>query len=148
MIVVGIAVIAFAILQGSHYRMHLADSIVKPAGVFFGGASGIIGGLASFFGPMLIIYLLSIRGLSKNQFVSSISFLYISAVVPWAITLYLYGILDNELLLLSALATLPVTIGLVIGQRVRGHIGEAFFEKLIIGILVVSGCSMLWRAYQ
>ncbi len=148
LVVVGIAVIAFAILQGSHYRLHLADSIVKPAGVFFGGAAGIIGGLASFFGPMMIIYLLSIRGLSKNQFVSSISFLYISAVVPWAITLYLYGILDNELLLLSTLATLPVTIGLVIGQRVRGYIGEAFFEKLIIGILVVSGCSMLWRAYQ
>ena len=96
----------------------------------------------------MIIYLLSIPGLSKNQFVSSISFLYISAVVPWAITLYLYGILDNRLLMLSILATLPVTLGLAVGQRIRTRISEARFEYLIIGILVVSGCSMLWRAYQ
>ena len=148
LILVGLAVIAFAFLQGSHYRMRLPDAAVKPAGVVFGGAAGIIGGLASFFGPMMIIYLLSISGLSKNQFVSSISFLYISAVVPWSITLYLYGILDNRLLLLSTLATLPVTFGLVIGQRIRGSISEARFEYLIIGILIVSGLSMLWRAYQ
>ena len=148
LILVGLAVIAFAFLQGSHYRMRLPEAIVKPAGVLFGGAAGIIGGLASFFGPMMIIYLLSIPGLSKNQFVSTISFLYISAVVPWAITLYLYGILDNRLLILSLLATLPVTLGLLAGQRVRSRISEARFEYFIIGILVVSGGSMLWRAYQ
>jgi len=147
LVVVGIAVIAFAILQGSHYRLHLADRVVRPAGLFFGGASGLIGGVCSFFGPMLIVYLISIKGLSKNQFVSSISFLYVSAVVPWAITLYLYGILDQRLLIYSALATIPVTIGLLIGQRIRGHISEERFSYLIIGILVVSGVSMLWRAY-
>ncbi len=148
MVVVGIAVIAFAILQASHYRLHLADSAIKPAGLFFGGASGLIGGVCSFFGPMLIVYLISIRGLSKNQFVSSISFLYVSAVVPWAITLYLFGILDQRLLVYSALATLPVTLGLAVGQRVRRYISDERFSYLIIGILIVSGGSMLWRAYH
>jgi uncharacterized membrane protein YfcA len=148
MVLVGAAVIAFALLQGSKFRLHLPDRLVKPAGVLFGGASGLIGGVSSFFGPMLITYLISIRGLSKNQFVSSISFLYVSAVVPWALTLYIFGILDQRLLLYSALATLPVTLGLLGGQRVRKHISEARFQSLIIVILVVSGASMLWRAYQ
>ena len=148
MVVVGIAVIAFAILQASHYRLHLSDAAVRPAGLIFGGASGLIGGVCSFFGPMLIVYLISIRGLSKNQFVSSISFLYVSAVVPWAITLYLFGILDQRLLVYSAFATIPVTLGLLLGQRIRRHISDARFQYLIIGILVVSGISMLWRAYQ
>ena len=40
MYVVGCAVIAFAILQGSKFQLHLPDHLVKPAGVFFGGASG------------------------------------------------------------------------------------------------------------
>jgi uncharacterized membrane protein YfcA len=132
MILVGIAVIAFALLQGSRFRLHLPDKLVKPCGIFFGGASGVIGGVSSFFGPMLITYLISIRGLTKNQFVSTISFLYVSAVVPWAITLYLFD----------------MTLGLLIGQRVRGHISEARFQYLIVGILIVSGASMLWRAYQ
>jgi uncharacterized membrane protein YfcA len=122
--------------------------MVKPAGLFFGGASGLIGGLSSFFGPMLIVYLISIRNLDKNQFVSSISFLYVSAVVPWTVTLYLFGILDQRMLIYSALATIPVTIGLLIGQRIRRRISDARFQYLIIGILVVSGCSMLWRAYN
>ena len=148
LIVVGAAVIAFALLQGSKFRLHLPDRMVKPAGVFFGGASGLIGGVSSFFGPMMITYLISIRGLAKNQFVSIISFLYVSAVVPWALTLYWYGILDQRLLLYSIFATIPVTLGLLIGQRVRKYISEARFHYLIIGILVISGLSMLWRATQ
>jgi hypothetical protein len=146
MYLVGLAVIFFAILQGSRFRLHLPDRLVRPAGVFFGGASGLIGGVSSFFGPMLITYLISIRGLSKNQFVSSISFLYVSAVVPWTLTLYYFGILDERLLLYSAFATVPVTFGLLLGERVRGSISETRFRYLIIGILIISGLSMLWRA--
>ncbi len=148
LVVVGVSVIGFALLQGSRFRLHLPDPMVKPAGIFFGGASGLIGGLSSFFGPMLIVYLISIRNLDKNQFVSSISFLYVSAVVPWTITLYLFGLLDQRLLIYSSLATIPVTIGLLIGQRIRRRISDARFQYLIIGILVVSGISMLWRAYS
>ena len=146
LIVVGVAVIAFSLLQGSRFRFHLPDRWVKPAGVLFGGASGLIGGVSSFFGPMLITYLISIRGLAKNQFVSTISFLYVSAVVPWAFTLYWFGILDQRLLIVSTIATLPVTLGLLLGQRIRGHISEARYHYLIIGILIISGLSMLWRA--
>ena len=148
LLVVGFAVIAFAMLQGSSRRFYLADSMVKPAGAVFGLSSGLIGGISSFFGPMLVVYLISIRNLSKNQFVSTISFLYVSAVIPWAISLYLFGILDRTLLIYSVVATLPVTLGLVIGQRIRGHISEDKFKILIIGILLVSGASMLWRALQ
>ena len=148
LVLVGVAVIAFALLQGSRFRLHLPAHLIKPAGVFFGGASGLIGGISSFFGPMLITYLISIRDLGKNQFVGTISFLYVSAVVPWTITLYLYGILDEKLLLLSTFATVPVTLGLLLGQRLRARISDARFNYLIIGILVVSGLSMLWRAYQ
>ena len=39
-------------------------------------------------------------------------------------------------------------LGLVVGQRIRRHISDARFRYLIIGILVVSAVSMLWRAYQ
>ena len=148
LIVVGIAVVAFAMLQGSSYRFYLPEPAVKPAGAAFGLSSGLIGGISSFFGPMLFVYLISIRNLSKNQFVSAISFLYVSAVIPWAINLYLFGILDREMLIYSAVATLPVTLGLFGGQKIRGHISEEKFKFLIIGILLVSGASMLWRAFQ
>ncbi|MGD8419366.1 MAG: TSUP family transporter, partial [Gammaproteobacteria bacterium] len=113
-----------------------------------GGASGLIGGISSFFGPMLITYLISVRDIDKNQFVSSISFLYVSAVLPWTVMLYYYGILDGPVLTYSTFATIPVTLGLLIGQSVRKHISDARFRYLIIGILLISGVSMLWHAYH
>lgn len=148
LIFVGIAVITFAILQSSSYRLHLREDLIRPAGLFFGGASGLIGGICSFFGPMLIIYLISIPSLGKNQFTSTISFLYVSAVVPWAITLYLFGILDERLLFYSACGVVPVMLGQTLGRRLRERISEDRFKYLIIGILVISGISMLWRAYH
>ena len=148
LIVVGVAVIVFAILQASSYRFHLAEDRIRPAGAFFGLASGVIGGLSSFFGPMLVVYLISIPGLAKNQFVSVISFLYLSAVIPWAVTLYLFGILDQQMIVYSIAATLPVTLGLLVGQRFHSYISEDKFKLLIIGILLVSGTSMLWRGFQ
>ncbi len=148
LIVVGFAVIAFALLQGSSRRFYLPETAVKPAGAIFGLSSGLIGGISSFFGPMLVVYLISIRDLAKNQFVNTISFLYVGAVIPWAINLYLFGILDNTRLMVSIAATLPVTLALLLGQRVRGHISEEKFKILIISILLVSGVSMLWRAFQ
>lgn len=148
LIVVGIAVICFALLQGSSYRLYLPQSLIKPSGALFGLASGLIGGISSFFGPMLVVYLMSIRNLAKNQFVSIISFLYISAVIPWTINLYLFDILDNRLLIYSSAATLPIVIGMMLGQKIRGRLSEEKFKFLIIGILLVSGGSMLWRAFQ
>ena len=128
--------------------LHLPDHLVKPFGLLFGGASGLIGGLSSFFGPMLILYLISIRGLNKNQFVNSISFLYISAVVPWALMLYVAGMLDNQLLLVSVIAAIPVSLGLALGQRLRSRISDSRFRYLVLAILFISGGSMLWRAWQ
>ncbi len=148
LITVGIAVITFALLQGSRKRFYLSESMVKPSGAFFGISSGLIGGISSFFGPMLVVYLISIRGLNKNQFVNAISFLYVCAVLPWAMNLYFFGILDQHMLIFSLIATLPVTLGLALGQRIRGHISEEKFKFLIIAILLVSGASMLWRASQ
>ena len=148
LLVVGAVVLLFTALQASSYKFRLSEYAVKPAGAGFGLASGIIGGVSSMFGPMLIIYLLSVGGLSKNQFVSSISFLYVSAVVPWAISLYLFGILDNQLLVYSIIATLPVSVGLLGGRRLRGLISERAFQRLVLVVLVTSGGTMIWRAFN
>jgi uncharacterized protein len=146
LLVVGVAVIVFALVQGSSRRLVLPNRLVKPAGVVFGLASGVIGGLSSMFGPMLILYLLSVRDLAKDQFVSSISFLYLSAVVPWTIILYIYGVLDAKTLLYSSAATVPVALGMMVGQHLRQRISEQRFQKLVLAVLLGSGGTMLWRA--
>ena len=68
--------------------------------------------------------------------------------MPWTITLYLYGILDQRLLIYSACGVIPVMLGQTLGRRLRENISEDRFKYLIIAILVISGVSMLWRAYH
>ena len=98
------------------------------------------------FGPMLILYLVSVGNLAKDEFVSSISFLYVSAVVPWTFILMYFGVLDGERLLLSTLAAVPVSVGLYIGRQLRSHVSEQKFQKLVLVVLLASGSTMLWRA--
>ena len=146
LLVVGAVVIAAAILQGSSYRLNLSPSLEKPSGVLFGLASGLVGGLSSMFGPMLIIYLVSIPGLDKERFVATISFLYIACVVPWAIMLWWFGILDQNLVVLSSLATIPVVLGLFVGEALQKRVSDARFRKMVLVVLLLSGGAMLWRA--
>ena len=146
--IVGVTVIAFALLQASSRRFHIPPGLEKATGGVFGCAAGIIGGLSSMFGPMLIIYLVSIPDLVKDRFVGSISFLYIAAVIPWTINLFFFVLIDTANLILSSLALVPVTLFLMIVKRLRSRISEVRFRLLVIAILVLSGITMLWRAAQ
>jgi len=148
LLVVGIVVIAFTILQASSYKLRIPSCVEKPVGMVFGCASGLVGGLSSMFGPMLIIYLVSLPGLDKERFVASISFLYIACVVPWALLLMWFGVLTWHLTLLSTLATIPVVVGLLLGERLRGRVSDDRFSRLVLGVLLVSGGTMLVRAFN
>lgn len=147
LLLVGAVVIASTLLQASTYKLHLPTTLERPAGVIFGLASGVVGGLSSMFGPMLIIYLVSIRDLGKDRFVTSISFLYLACVVPWTLILLWFGLLDGRLVLLSTASALPVAAGMVIGQRLRHHVSDQRFNRLVLVVLMASGGTMLWRAF-
>lgn len=148
LLVVGAMVILSTVLQGSSYRLFIPARFEKPAGATFGLAGGVVGGLSSMFGPMLIIYLVSLSGFTKSQFVSSISFIYLGAVVPWVVTLMWFGVLDGPLLVASAAATIPVALGMVLGQMLRRHISEQRFHRLVLVVLLASGGTMIWRAFS
>ena len=146
LILVGVCVIAFTLLQISAFKLQLGPRWILPGGIIFGTASGIIGGISSMFGPMLIVYMMSLKDLGKDDFVSAISFLYVCAVVPWTISLFTVGLLRGPLLWGSVAAVIPVTIGMVLGQHLRTKISENRFQHLMLLILLISGSSMLWRA--
>jgi len=144
--VVGIMVICVTLIQGSRRKILIPDRFEKPAGIAFCGSAGLIGGLSSMFGPMMILYLVSLPALEKSQFVNTISFLYVGAVVPWTFLLILMGVLDTRLALISGLAVIPLAAGLLIGRSIRKYVGDSIFYRLILGMLIISGGSMIWRA--
>ncbi len=148
LLLVGVLVICFTILQGSSRKITIPTRLEKPAGVAFCGSAGLIGGLSSMFGPMMILYLVSLPALDKNRFVNTISFLYVAAVVPWVVIMVIAGVLDVPLAIVSALAIMPLAVGLIVGRLVRKYVQETIFYRMILGVLICSGISLMWRAWQ
>ncbi len=144
LITVGALVLAFTVLQYAQPDLRLPPRFERGAGVGFGLLGGLVGGLSSMFGPPLILYLVSLH-LDKARFVGAISFLYVSAVFPWAITLAVLGILDARTALWSAVAAVPVMLGVLLGTRLRARVAEAQFRRFVLVILLLSGSAMLWR---
>ncbi len=144
--IVGLMVIFFTLIQGSKRKIFIPVRYERSAGAAFCGSAGLIGGLSSMFGPMMILYLVSLPTLEKDKFVNTISFLYVGAVVPWTILLLGMGMMNARLALLSGLAVIPLLIGLLLGRSIRKHVRDSVFYRLILGVLIVSGGSMIWRA--
>ena len=148
LLLVGVLVICFTLVQASPQKITIPPNMEKPAGAVFCSGAGIIGGLSSMYGPLMILYLVSLSTLDKNRFVNTISFLYIGAVVPWVAILMITGVLDVRLASMSALAIIPLVVGLVAGRSIRKRVKETIFYRLVLGVLILSGLSMMWRAWQ
>jgi len=147
MAVVGVAVMVFALAHGSGLKLHIPARLEKPAGLGFGFAAGVIGGVCSLFGPMLIIYLISLPNLRKEQFIGAAGFLYTGAAIPWTALLYYHGLMDHRHLLYSAAAVLPVAAGMAAGTALRRFVSERRFRHLILAVLACSGGVILARAW-
>jgi len=72
-----------------------------------GLVAGVVGGISSYYGPVLLLYILWLR-LTKTVFVVAISQMYTVGSIGLALGLLLFGVASPQQLGLSALACAPV----------------------------------------
>ena len=109
-----------------------------------GTASGILGGVSSLTGPIIISYLMSLR-MAREVFVGSISVIYLVGAMALYASMAVQGRIGGTDLLWSTLALLPMAVGLVIGQRLRGHLSEAWFRRVLLAFLGAVALTLLLR---
>jgi uncharacterized membrane protein YfcA len=100
------------------------------AGAVVGTVSGMLGGVSSLMGPILISYMLSLK-MQRDEFVGAISVIYLNAAWP----LYSFGRMEVIDLGYSVLALVPMAIGLMTGQKLRHRLSEDTFRKVLLGFL-------------
>tara|TARA_B110000503_G_scaffold139928_1_gene229493 strand:- start:376 stop:1125 length:750 start_codon:yes stop_codon:yes gene_type:complete len=110
---------------------HSREKILAPA---IGLLAGVVGGVSSLTGPVIITYLLSLK-LSRENFVSSVSLIYFLAALPFYGTMGYFGKIGVHELTLSLLALIPVALGMKIGRSLREKIGESLFRKILLILL-------------
>jgi len=110
-----------------------------------GLVSGALGGFSTIFGPPVMLYLRAL-GMGKTEFVAAVSLIYF--VGSLGILIGIYGLGPGRLgsLWLSCAATLPVLLGLWLGQRLHRHLSEERFAQVLLIALLVFGLSFIARA--
>ena len=131
-VVVMVAVGMMAI--GATFRVNPGQE--RWMGPLVGGVAGVMAGVSTLTGPILIAYLLALK-LQKDEFIRSISIIYLLGSVPMYGTMMWYGRFGWEEVALSCLALIPMFVGLRIGRLLRHRLSETVFRRLLLGLLTV-----------
>ncbi len=124
-------------------KLQLQSRFVLPTGITFGFFGGILGGIAAMPGPLVFIFLLA-KGLRGKAFTKEASLYLVVSAGLLAILLTAsrqFSWLDVSV---STAATLPVVLGMCVGQHMRDKIAAETFKKLVL-IAVIAGGAELAR---
>ena len=113
-------------------------------GVAVGTLSGLMGGVSSLMGPLVITYLVALR-LDRERFIGSISVIYLLGALPLFGSMAMLGVLGVPEAVLSALALAPMFGGMALGKRLRHRVSERGFRRLLLAFLVIVATLLLTR---
>jgi uncharacterized membrane protein YfcA len=110
-----------------------------------GFAAGFLGGMSSFFGPLLVMFLVAV-GLKKDHFIEAIGLSFLVGVISMIFALARYKVLEPADFIWSGLAALPAFVGLILGQWLRGRIQEKRFRHGLLFVFLLSGLNLIRQA--
>lgn len=114
-----------------------------PAGL----TGGMVGALFGTGGPPYVIYL-SHRLRDKSELRATFSALFLLDGGLRMVTFVVAGLLWQDGIFLALLGALPLmALGLYAGHRLHVGLSTAQMHRLIGGLLLVSGTSLLWKAW-
>lgn len=138
MIIVGCCLLLFVLSNVFKFQIKVSPRFEKIAGIFVGAASGLLGGITSFFGIIALSYLVALK-LPKEKFVAAVSTLLFTGGLAMALLLANLKILSLQELGFSIFAILPLSVGMFLGQILRGKISQHLFQRFVLVILGLLG---------
>lgn len=125
------------------FRLELdtAKKLALPMGI--GG--GILQGAAGISAPIAVSFLNAMR-LERPVFIVTISAFFSAMSVGQIPALYAYGLLDTRLLLLSALALIPMLCAMPVGAFIAKRMSPKVFDLTILALLTALGFRLVYTA--
>ncbi|HLC27347.1 MAG TPA: sulfite exporter TauE/SafE family protein [bacterium] len=143
-LILGVALlifIAYSLLRPS-FRIPLHHEVRYAP--WIGLVAGVLGGMTSISAPPLVMYLYCL-GLTKEEFVSGISLIYVLSTIARIGGLVATGLLTQKLFVLSLLVCIPTALGFVVGQWVLKRVDQKVFFRFILVLLFFLAVIMLRR---
>lgn len=104
-------------------------------GPVVGAIAGAMGGASSLTGPILITYLMALR-LERDDFVGSISIIYLLGSIPMYSAMLIWGRFGLDDVAWSCAGLIPMYLGLRVGSSLRKHLSEEGFRRVLMGFLI------------
>lgn len=143
--IVGASVLLFAVTAFYPRRASLGPRAERWLCVPVGLLGGVLGGMTTFFGPPLIMFLFALN-MQKDEFVGTISTIYLCAGIPLAVGLGMFGVMGPREYLWSTIAAVPIFLGVLLGQWMRMRISQTMFRNGLLLMMVVVGIRLIYRA--
>lgn len=144
--VVGAAVVLFSVTGQFEIRLRVPRQGERWLGGLVGVASGVLGGMTTIFGPPVIMFLFALD-LAKDEFVGSVSTIYLCTALPLIAALVSYGLMDAGQFLWSTAAVAPVFAGVLLGQWMRPLVSHLLFRRALLVVLLLVGIRLMARAF-
>jgi hypothetical protein len=144
-LVLGLALMVLPLLIHYSPALIVTERQRRWADPLVGAVAGVLGGIAAYYGPPLMLYLMGMR-LAKDEFVSAISLLYWIAAVGILVGVYTAGAASLGMLGLSVLMLVPTGLGMWLGQRLQMRLSERGFQRLLIWLYLAIGANFLVQA--
>ena len=143
-IAIGITIIIFAFINFKGFKINEILVSNKLFGLLYGLFSGVIGGMTTVLGPLMIIYLVSLN-FSKERFSQNVSFLVFATLIPLYIMFFIYQKVVINDFLVTSLALIPAMFMQYIGLKIRDKIPQETFKNLTLIFLTFVGLLVLYK---
>ncbi|WP_102107070.1 sulfite exporter TauE/SafE family protein [Oceaniglobus roseus] len=139
---VALAVLGYVGLRLAKADFHLPEPLARrlspPAGI----AAGLLQGAAGISAPVSVSFLNAIR-MERGRFIPTISLFFTAMCVTQLPTLIGFGLYDLHMVVLSALALVPLLGFMPVGARLARSISARAFDRLTLSVLVVLAIKLI-----
>jgi hypothetical protein len=127
-------------------KFKLPQRTAAPVGLMVGFIGGLMEGIAAIPGPLLATYLLA-TGATGKQFTKQIALVLIISIAALIVTFGQSRHASDADLLISALASIPVMAGILVGRPLRDTLPPALFRALVLIFILAAAVEMVLRSH-
>lgn len=143
-LIVGVTTLAFAVVSFAGGIPDISRRARTYAGPGVGLASGVMGGTTGIFAPLIAAYVHSLR-VDKRAFVFWLTASFFLGGLTQALSYYRLGLYAGSLALYALAACVPVLVGTRVGFWLQDKLPAETFRWFVLGLIFVSGLSLILR---
>lgn len=134
--IVGCVLIVLAVVFLSNRTIRIKPSL--PGSIAAGGIGGFFQGLCGIGGPPMVLYLVNTIE-DKESYIATCQAYFITINVVLLFMRYCEGLVTAGCWKMAGICTVPVTVAVYIGSKLRSKVSDATVKKIVYWIVALAG---------